>query len=254
MSLSFYLSAHWGARAASVDECAQRLAALMEQLARVDPLLTGWREGANSLRAAIKQPLVTTEHTDLVTRLLAGRSREYFNDRPVIEELGYSVGWWNGNPDAHTRLSVACGITSSAVSNSCSLDLPEPDEGPHLYDPAIAATLLNIVIDTWHTDRVVWTNHDVVDRQCQPDRRLEGGGIEGGQLIGHPAGWANYLSDSDPVKFDIGLLPAGATVQRLGTGTLVLVGHDPANPPLDDVLQVRRAMGYEVPPPHKRLI
>ncbi|ARG80193.1 Tox-REase-5 domain-containing protein [Mycobacterium kansasii] len=43
------------------------------------------------------------------------------------------------------------------------------------------------------------------------------------------------------------LLPAGATVERLGTGTLVLLGQDPADPPLRDVLQVRRAMGYEVP-------
>lgn len=68
-----------------------------------------------------------------------------------------------------------------------------------------------------------------------------------GKLIGHPAGWANFLSDSDSVKFDMALLPAGATVERLGTGTLVLLGHDPANPPLRDVLQVRRAMGYDVP-------
>ncbi|ARG92305.1 hypothetical protein B1T50_10435, partial [Mycobacterium kansasii] len=55
------------------------------------------------------------------------------------------------------------------------------------------------------------------------------------------------LSDSDSVKFDMALLPAGATVERLGTGTLVLLGQDPADPPLRDVLQVRRAMGYEVP-------
>ncbi|BCI85515.1 hypothetical protein NIIDMKKI_07210 [Mycobacterium kansasii] len=66
-------------------------------------------------------------------------------------------------------------------------------------------------------------------------------------MIGHPAGWANFLSDSDSVKFDMALLPAGATVERLGTGTLVLLGQDPADPPLRDVLQVRRAMGYEVP-------
>ncbi|GFP48460.1 hypothetical protein LAUMK7_05135 [Mycobacterium kansasii] len=247
MSPSFYLGAYLGIRAASVDECAQRLTTLIEQFAHVDPLLTGWRQGAGSKRRAIEQPVVISDHTDLVTRLLAGRNRRDTN-RQVIDELGYSVSWWNGNPDASIGLSVGCGRTSPYVTNSFILNLPKPGAGSgHIYDPAVAAKLLNIVVDTWQPDHAVWTNHDLVDKQRQPDQRLENGGIIAGQLIGHPAGWANLLSDSDSVKFDMALLPAGATVERLGTGTLVLLGQDPANPPLRDVLQVRRAMGYEVP-------
>ncbi|VBA43496.1 hypothetical protein LAUMK13_04560 [Mycobacterium innocens] len=242
-----YLGAYWGMRAASVDECAEHLATLIEQFARVDPLLSGWRQGAGSKRKAIEQPLVTTDHTDLMTRLLAGRNRRDTNGR-AIEELGYSVSWWNGNPDASIGLSIGCGQTSPYVTNNLVLNLPRPGaRSDHLYDPAIAAKLLNIVVDTWQPDHAVWTNHDLVGKQRQPDRRLENGGIIAGQLVGHPAGWANFLSDSDSVKFDMALLPAGATVERLGTGTLVLLGQDPAKPPLRDVLQVRRAMGYEVP-------
>ncbi|WP_342212426.1 Imm52 family immunity protein, partial [Mycobacterium pseudokansasii] len=223
MSPSFYLGAYWGIRAASVDECAERLATMIEQFAHVDPLLTSWRQGAGSKRKAIEQPVVTSDHTDLVTRLLTGRNRRDTN-RQVIDELGYSVSWWNGNPDASIGLSVGCGQTSPYVTNSFVLNLPKPGAGSgHLYNPGVAAKLLNIVVDTWQPDHAVWTNHDLVDKQRQPDRRLENGGIIAGQLVGHPAGWANFLSDSDSVKFDMALLPAGATVERLGTGTLVLL-------------------------------
>ncbi|MDP7707556.1 Imm52 family immunity protein [Mycobacterium sp. TY815] len=247
MSPNSYIGAYWGSRAASVDECAERLATLIEQFAHVDPLLTGWRQGAGSKLKAIEQPRVTSDHADLVTRLLAGRNRRD-TDRLVIEELGYSVSWWNGNPDASIGLAVRCGQTSPYSTNSLVLNLPESDAIPDLYSPTTASKLLKIVIGIWQPDHAVWTNYELVDKQRQPDQRLENGGIISGQIIGYSSGWANFLSGSDSVKFDLGLLPVAATVERLGNGTLVTLGNDPANPPLADVFQVRKAMGYPVQP------
>jgi hypothetical protein len=44
------------------------------------------------------------------------------------------------------------------------------------------------------------------------------------------------------VKFKNAMLPASATVDRIGDRTPVMVGANPADPPLSDVLMVRAAM------------
>jgi hypothetical protein len=70
-----YVGASWGPRSASVDDCANRLAHLLTELATISPLLSGWRALGKSKRQPSAQPLVTTYHADLVTRLLEGRHR-----------------------------------------------------------------------------------------------------------------------------------------------------------------------------------
>lgn len=65
--------------------------------------------------------------------------------------------------------------------------------------------------------------------------------------MGIPAGWANYLRDDISPAFDAAQLPTTVVVERVGNGSLVHVGDNPADPVLADVLQVRRAMGYPVP-------
>lgn len=55
------------------------------------------------------------------------------------------------------------------------------------------------------------------------------------------------MRDGIEPRFDKAMLPASSTTQRIGGGTLVVVGDNPAAPPLRDVLAVRRAMGYTVP-------
>jgi hypothetical protein len=108
-----YLGAYWGPRSASVDDCANRLAHLLTKLATISPLLSGWRALGKSKRQAVAQPLVTTYHADLVTRLLEGRHRRDDN-REVIDDLGYSMEWWNGATDdaAAASLRLACGASA----------------------------------------------------------------------------------------------------------------------------------------------
>jgi hypothetical protein len=107
--------------------------------------------------------------------------------------------------------------------------------------------LIKALIELFSPDSLVWSSSYLRDKQREPDRPTEDGrGIVSGDVVGHAAGWANYFGNSHPVTFDAELLPTTASVENLNRGTLVVIGQDPANPPLDDVLQVRRAMGYEV--------
>jgi hypothetical protein len=249
MSSKSYIGAYWGPRSQSVDDCADGVAALIEQLASIDPLLTGWRQGASSKRKALEQSPVSSDHTDLVKRLLGGRNRRDDNNE-IIEQLGYSIGLWNGNPNdrAAAGLSIRCGQTSSRVANNVVLNLPGPDDAPGLYKSGAAQRLLRAVIDIWKPDRAVWTNHELVDKQCEPDRPMDNGGLIKGQLVGHPAGWATYLRDGEGKGFNPALLPSTAKIEPVATGTLVMLGDTPADAPLNDVLAVRAAMGYAVPP------
>jgi hypothetical protein len=242
-----YLGAYWGPRAQSVDECAKMLAELIPKLAEIDPLLSGWRSGANSKRKAMEQPLVTADHMDLVQRLMAGRNRTD-TDGAVIEELGYLVGWWSGSEDNKfaTSISVHLGATTPWVPNSVVIKLPDSSAASSLYTHSHAEALVATAITIFAPDRAVWTSSKLTRLQAEPDRPTDDGGCIGGQLIGHPAGWATFLADSETIHFDLRQLPGSARVERLGTGTLVMLGDDPAEPPVPDVLQVRRAMGYPV--------
>jgi hypothetical protein len=243
MSKSF-VSVGWGSRVESVDACADKVAWLMTALAELDPALTEWRGG----RTKRAQTVATTDHADLVQRLLEGRNRGD-SDKEVIESLGYSVVWSNGVRDNRRLATMRVHIgASSPIGNSMTVTLPEPDAVPNLYTRETAHKLVCTLVQLFTPETLLWSNHNLLGKQSEPDRpREDGRGYISGALVGEPAGWANYLSDSNPVTFDAALLPAGATVEHLGNGTLVTLGSDPADPPLDDVLQVRRAMGYEVP-------
>lgn len=234
-------------RAQSVDECADLVARLLSALAEIDPTLTGWRNGGRSKRQALAQPLVTLDHADLVQRLLDGRRRGDF-EKQVIESLGYSLRWWNGADDNRAGAQMSFHLASSSLRNSMTLDMPQPDAVPSLYRYDTASKLLHTLVHILSPDTAWWSHSGLLEKQSEPDRPTpDGRGYIAGNLIGQIAGWANYLSDSYSVKFNLALLPANAIIERVAAGTLVTVGHDPADPPLEDVLQLRRAMGYVVP-------
>ena len=67
-----FVGAYWGVRDESVDDCAERIAALLLRLAEIDPLLSGWRDKAMTKKEALAAPVVTTDRDDLVQRLRRG--------------------------------------------------------------------------------------------------------------------------------------------------------------------------------------
>lgn len=243
-----YIAAHWGPRAELLVDATSLLARFLHALAPIDPALSGWRNAGKSKSATLDQQLVATDLTDLQTRLLDGRSRNSSTGL-VIEDLGYSIYWWNGEDGrSAANLSIQIAATSPFVGNSVVLNLPDPIMAPGIYGRSTAHALMRTVVEIFRPESVVWCNRNIWNKQKEPDRSTEDGGYMLGTVIGHPAGWANYLDDADSVKFDHAMLPASATVERIGDGTLVMVGDNPADPPLADVLMVRAAMGYDVPP------
>jgi hypothetical protein len=241
------ISVGWGVRAESVDACADRVAQLVLALANLDPALTGWRDGGTSIRDAAAKAIVDpSDHADLVQRLQDGRIRGDL-EREVIEPLGHTLFWWNGAEDNRAAVNLKIHIGASELGNSLVLNLPYPDAVPSLYSFDTAHALLHKLIGLFHPDSIVWSSGYLRDKQREPDRpTADGRGVISGDVIGQAAGWANYFGDSHPVTFDPELLPSSATVETLDGGTLLLVGQNPAEPPLGDVLQVRKAMGYQV--------
>jgi hypothetical protein len=242
-----YIGAYWGPRAQSVDECAELVAEVIGKMADVDPLLSNWRSGANSKSAAVNQAIVTRDRMDIVERLLGGRNRTD-TDHEVIEDLGYSVGWWNGSDDKKTAidLRIHIGAKSTSVLNSVVLRLPAPAAAPNLYTRGNADKLVRTIIATFDPEHAVWTNHSLTKRQSEPDRPTDDGGFILGELVGHPAGWATYLADCETNHLKAERLPSSARIERVARGTLVTLAGDPAEPLVEDVLQVRSAMGYPV--------
>jgi hypothetical protein len=242
-----YLGAYWGPRQQSAADCADVLARVLVMLSETDDSLSGWRDKSASAKQALEAPVVTADHHGLVQRLSAARNRRDDDDQP-IEELGFSVSWWNGaEKTASATLSLGCGAWSPGISNRLVLQLPDSRVRPDLYVPAVARSLVAGVVELLDPDWAVWTNAGLVDKQREPDQQLDNGGYVIGELVGHAAGWANYVSSHDSVALNIAALPESARVEPLASGTLVLLGEDPNDPALHDVLAVRRAMGYAVP-------
>lgn len=240
-----HISAFWGPRAQSVDESSEVVSTFLGSLAAIDASLDNWREGASTEIEAIEQPPIS-DLTRLSDLLSSGQIRREDNGK-VITELGYSVGLWNGDTISNASVTIHIGATSQWVPNSVSIALPDPAIRPDPYKYDSARTILALTINAFHPDEAVWTNSVLTDQQTGPDSLTDDGGYILGQLVGHPAGWGTFLADDSKVVFDQELLPQSARIERVNSGTLVIVGDEPGNPSIEDVLQVRRAMGYEIP-------
>ncbi|MBB4853642.1 hypothetical protein HNP40_001008 [Mycobacteroides chelonae] len=239
-----HISAFWGPRAQSADESAEVVSTFLSSLAAIDASLDNWRERASTKIEATKQPLIN-DPARLSDLLSSGQNRRDTNGK-VITELGYTVGLWNGDTTSDASVNIHIGATSQWVPNSVSIALPDPAIRPDPYKYDSARTILALIINAFHPDRAVWTNSVLTKQQTEPDSLTDDGGYILGQLVGHPAGWGTFLADDSNVVFDQALLPQSARIERVNSGTLVIVGDEPGNPSIEDVLQIRKAMGYEI--------
>jgi hypothetical protein len=242
-----YVGAYWGPRQDGLERSAALVGELVRRLAAYDSVLTGWRDPGDTKAQALANPVVTLHEQEMIERLWAGRHRRDMTGE-VIVDLGYSAFWWNGRTDKKTaaKLSIGIDCVSPRVSNSVVLHLPDSAYAPDIYHRDVALGILTTLIDIFSPDHARWTDWGLMTPQTEPDQPLEGGGYRLGDLVGVPAGWANFLRDGIEPQFDETKLPP-CTIERIGGGTLVVVGDDPAAAPLADVLAVRRAMGYMVP-------
>ena len=241
--------ASWGSRDASVEECATTVLDLLSSLSEATDVLSDWWVGKRTPDAHLPS------RRDVIKGLLAGQSRRDDNGE-VMEGSGYLISLKSGIPYgamSSISLNMVLGGTGSGHNYAdltfgdgrWGLPAAFDEDGPP-FDVETAVTILSSMIGLLNPDFTVWYTDDLLDFQCEPDTPLPNGGVSSGRLVGDPAGWATYLARGGSTAFDIALLPPSASVRELDSGTLVLLGDDPVHPSVQEVMQVRVAMGFPV--------
>jgi hypothetical protein len=127
---NFFLGAYWDARHDGLEECAENARRFFGGLEEIDPLFAQWYEPGESLEDALQRKVNTLNAQRLKSHLLKGRNRSD-GDQGVIEELGFTMGLWNGTPDeeAMASLTIHCGSYGKRVGNSVVITLPRRSSG-----------------------------------------------------------------------------------------------------------------------------
>jgi hypothetical protein len=115
------LGLYWGARAESLDACAEHVYESMKCLEALG--YNRFYSLGRSRRAALKRPFETTA-SEVRKKLARGRKYTDIPRAPMVD-LGWSLSLWSGDVDSEAYgLSVSCGAYSEYVSNSFVLKLP----------------------------------------------------------------------------------------------------------------------------------
>jgi hypothetical protein len=103
-------------------------------------------------------------------------------ERP--EELGFSLGLWNGdNTSDASRLSLTCGCASPWVSNACVVNLPEEGSAAQrLLQASVLAQVLKAMVLAWEPEYGVATSHSLREHLSES--------AEAGTFLG----WVSYFS------------------------------------------------------------
>lgn len=156
MSNSLTLGAYWKPRRESIEECADRLLAFMTAIGECGSNFVHWYHKGRSRNDALRKEIAVRDRDELLALLDKGRHRGDI-EKTIIEDLGFSVGIWNGGaPGKEASLSIACGLywvspsPNASLSNYVVLNLPE-DLGD-LADPAKASWLLALTARCWVPD------------------------------------------------------------------------------------------------------
>jgi hypothetical protein len=233
MDEPFYLGTYWGARRESVEVCAERLAGCLARLAQCSVVLAGWSTKPG--RGA--DVAVDGADLDALRDLLLGGVNRRDADGSAIEELGFSLGLWNGDRDTPIGMSVTCGgwTTTQGVMNSFVLDLPAPGEAAQLYDLETALCVMRGVVASWDPDWATLTSYELADALDARPREPS-------------VGWITFLGAERPV-------PGGALAGRredLSGGTLLVSADRVADAELSAVRALAGALhsaGSLVPTP-----
>ncbi len=223
MADSLLLGAYWPARREALADCAAHTRRFLTGLAQVDPVFERWYERGRSRSDALRRPVVPQDASAVEALLLRGRNRTDVGGQ-VIDELGFSVGLWNGaSGDEEASVSIRCGAGSARVGNSVVLDLPSGSAVAH--DAGRAASLLRLTIGIWSpAQAAIMSKKAMRERDFTASRPF--------------VDWMFY------VPGPVGPLPPPARVEPSG-GTGLIVVVQPAAPQEDDPDQMRHVREVE---------
>jgi Immunity protein 52 len=131
VSERFVLGADWGARRESIEECANRLEAFFAEIVAHHDLLSLWYQKASDPKRSLEHLVDGNNRQMLIKILMKGQNRENVHGA-VSEDLGFQVGFWNGQKgDDQASLTIRCGLYWKPSSRNISLgncvvmDLPK---------------------------------------------------------------------------------------------------------------------------------
>jgi hypothetical protein len=229
----FNVGAYWKARKETVHACADRLVRFLKALASCDPLFAAWYKLGKSRRQA-KQVEIDFKNKDCLLDLLdRGRHRKDIG-KGVMEDLGFSVGMWNGGETTKmVGLSITCGLYSTVPGlggNCVVINLPE--ELGDLREAERMASVLIGVVKCWEPD---WAG--VISRKSRNTRNF----VPGKPFVDWMLYGSNKLMPNPKVPEPSLVIPVDAL------GSLIIVQQEPveANNPihLQRVKAVESALG-----------
>lgn len=211
MDEPFYLGAYWGPRRESAAARARRLADCFARLGACSELLGSWREKVDRKEQA-SHTAVSSESEALRELMLAGVNRRDADGSP-IDELGFSVGLWNGDREAAIGLSISCGgwASTPGVMNAFVLDLPPRLPGPtaQLYELDTALAIMRAVVEAWEPDWATLTSYELAAALDPAPREPS-------------VGWVTFLSDRRALPGDVPV----PFCERLSSKGVLLVAAD----------------------------
>ena len=145
-----FVGVYWGARRSDLVSCAALAARHFQALSAASSLLGHWYLRANRKP---KEPTEVDVRSNVVLEgLLAKGVNRTDIDRKPIPELGWRVGFWNGDAGGWSAATdVHCGLftPNPNLSNSATLSISGdvPNE--------LATTLLRTLVEIWNPDRGV---------------------------------------------------------------------------------------------------
>ncbi len=231
---TYYAGAYWGPRKESPEECALRAQAFLHAISDCDASLARWFEPADSRESSLASPL-TPGLGALQTVFRQGVNRTD-GDGSVIEDLGFRLWLWNGEPDYDDALWMAhCGCYSQWVPNNCVLNLPH--QGPNaqrVLTGSVVTRVLRGMARAWEPDSGVVMSNDHRDLLEDHD--------DGAPHVG----WVTYLSRR---RGTVPALPAPVRVEPVeDRGTLITLTEErftASNPEhLALAGRVREALGH----------
>lgn len=207
--MRFMLGAYWDARPDGLEKCTEDACQFFARLAEIDPLLARWYELGRSRKDALKRKVDTFDIQRLRGLLLKGRNR-YDIGREVIEDLGFSLGLWNGaeeEEEEEASVSIHCGCYNDRIGNNVLIDLPCKPESLRWAENA--STLLTLVAEVW---RPKWAG--IMSKKAMRERNYD---------ANYPfVDWMVYVPR--PVES----VPPPSRVEVLkGLGSIVVVQPDP---------------------------
>lgn len=200
------IAAYWGPRAETPEEAGKKLADFLAAVATLG-LACAWYHRSGSPTPTDDDRLDTSPEG--LGAFIASGTHRRDSDKAVMDDLGWRVGFWNGNRDASVGVTMNVGGTStvSGLLNSLVINVSDPGSWREAADGVFTA-----LVRLWEPRDAVWNSKEY--RRNQPE-------IDG--VVG--IGWHTYLGPG--IASRLRSVPEGVSTGAVGEGVWLKTGREP---------------------------